>query len=193
DYSKMIELSGSDVRPHMARAELAMQLGKYAQAVKDYNVVLRAYPGNGMVLQTRGIAYKQLGEFDHAADDLRSAIKSSPDDPMLAAYLCESLAHSHNPSAAIAQCGSVLKSNPYSATSFEARGYAFFRAKRYADALRDFKAAATIYPNRAEYLYARGIAKAKVGDRGGSRQDITFAEQLAPNVGRESAKAGLTP
>jgi tetratricopeptide (TPR) repeat protein len=198
DYAKMRELAPGDIRVRMAHGDLSLQLGRYADAIQDYNVVLRVYSSNTGALTSRGLAYRSAGDFDHAAQDLKRVVSVRPTgdsaaEDILPAYLCDALARSKNPAAAIAVCNNVIRQNRYSALSLEALGYAQYRLRRYREALQGFAAAARIYPNRPEYLFAQGVAKIKAGDAGGGRRDIAEAQQLAPNIAATMAKQNLRP
>ena len=172
---------------------LEFQLHKYEAAADDLTVVLRANPANTSLLQSRGIAYKMTSHFDEAAADFKRVMDSGGGDPLLPDYLCDALARSSKPGAAIQDCAVVIKEHPYSAIPFAARGYAHYRLAQYAAALADFDIAVSKSSNRAQYLYARGMAEAMVGKNREAKLDMQRADQLSPGIAKNWKQTSISP
>ena len=65
------------------RAKSLQRVGRYTEAVLDFSRVLRVHPKNAHAYFRRGFAYKSLGRFDEAAQDLETAKAMQPDNPLL--------------------------------------------------------------------------------------------------------------
>jgi|GEM_PF-4645083 len=74
--NSLFEISAVDARLSRGKSYFAAQL--YAQAIDDYNAVLKREPRNAEALLQRGIAHEQMGAVELAFADIDSAVKSQP-------------------------------------------------------------------------------------------------------------------
>jgi Flp pilus assembly protein TadD len=145
-----------------------------------------------MDLQLRGTALIKTGRFDEAVSDLRRAAAHDTTDADLHALYCQALARSKKPNDAIAPCTLLLEYSPYMAEVMQWRGYAYYRLGNFARAQRDFDSAARMYPNEAMYLFERGAAKIKAGDKPGGARDIAAARKMSPAVAKKVAELNIS-
>lgn len=175
------------------RGTALIRLGQYNRAISDYDVLLKKSPNNTMYLQLRGMAYTKTGRFDQAVTDLRHAAGNDLSDISVRSMLCEALARSTKPADAIPTCALLLQQSPYLADVLNWRGYAYYRLGNFAKAEQDFAKAANVYPNEATYLFERGAAKIKAGDRAGGEKDVAAAKQMSPSVAQKMTALNIGP
>jgi tetratricopeptide (TPR) repeat protein len=65
--------------------------------------------------------------------------------------------------------------------AYNNRAIALHEQKRYAEALRDFDKAISMYPQYKDALYNRGTSRAEIGDKEGAIVDFTAAISLQPD------------
>jgi Flp pilus assembly protein TadD len=71
-----------DTGQHLRRAAMLIQQGQFEQAWTTVHEVLNAEPGNASAVQMRGLIYANLGHMTEAADDFRTAVALTPNDPV---------------------------------------------------------------------------------------------------------------
>jgi tetratricopeptide (TPR) repeat protein len=74
----------------------------------------------------------------------------------------------------------------------DSRAFAYFKLGQYQTAIREYDSALRLNPRMAVSLYARGVAKLKLGDRRGDA-DINQAKKLNPEIDRRMTELGVTP
>lgn len=191
DLDRVISIAPRDEYYDM-RGTVLIRMGQYRRAIPDLDRMLRKWPDNLMDLQLRGTALIKTGRFDEAVSDLRRAAAHDTTDADLHALYCQALARSKKPNDAIAPCTLLLEYSPYMAEVMQWRGYAYYRLGNFARAQRDFDSAARMYPNEAMYLFERGAAKLKAGDKPGGARDIAAARKMSPAVAKKVAELNIS-
>ncbi len=192
DLDRLIPLAPWDEFYDM-RGTVLTRMGQYRRAISDFDRLLKKSPDNLMYLQMRGMALEKTGRFDEAAVDLRRAAAHDTTDTNLHVMLCEALARSKKPNDAIAPCTLLLEYSPYLGEVMNWRGYAYFRLGNFTKAERDFDGAARMYPNEPVYLYERGVAKMRMGDRAGGQNDVAAAKKMSAAVVKKMAEMNIAP
>ncbi|MDE2183321.1 MAG: DUF3857 domain-containing protein [Alphaproteobacteria bacterium] len=181
DLETALKSSPDDLKLRQTHAELLAQLHDYDGAAADMNLVVRAHPDDrALVLERAGIRY-HADKYDEAAADFTHAERLGADAKDVRPGLCNSLARTDAFAQAIGHCSWVIGQDAQSVAGLESRGYAYFRLGKYAQALADFSAAARIDAGDPRYLYERGVAKLKTGDKSG-QADIEAATKAVPRI-----------
>jgi tetratricopeptide (TPR) repeat protein len=92
----------------------------------------------------------------------------------------------------LADCDKSLGLNPRDKGALETRGHAYFKLGQYQRAIQDYDAALGRDEHLSQALYARGIAKLKLGDTKGE-SDMAAAKAINPYIAEDSAELGIMP
>src|SRR4051812_19843052 len=71
-----------DIGQHLRRAAMLIQQGQFEPAWVTVHEVLNADPQSAPAIQMRGLIYAQLGHLREAAEDFRTAVALTPNDPV---------------------------------------------------------------------------------------------------------------
>lgn len=92
---------------------------------------------------------------------------------------------------AVADCDESLRLKPGVANTLENRGFAYLKMGQYDRAIADYDAGLRLDPpNKADFLYGRGLAKLKKGDASGNA-DVAAAKALHEKIAEEFASYGV--
>ena len=92
---------------------------------------------------------------------------------------------------AVADCDESLRLAPDVANTLENRGFAYLKMGQYDRAIADYDAGLRFDPpNKADYLYGRGLAKLKKGDASGAA-DVAAAKAAHAKIDEEFASYGV--
>ena len=138
----------------------------------------------------RGGAFYYAGKVERAVEDYEQAIKLDPFYAHAYNNRCWSGAVLGRTEQAAADCTKVLKLYNV-ANTFENRGFIYLKRGEYDHAIADYEAGLRLDPpNKADFLYGRGLAKTKKGDASGAA-DIAAAKAIKPEIAEDFAKYGL--
>jgi serine/threonine-protein kinase len=82
DFSRTLDLDPDRVLARLARATVRLGQKRYAAAVADCDVVVKAAPTMGKAFEVRGLCRKSLGDDPGALADFTEAIKLNPNAPL---------------------------------------------------------------------------------------------------------------
>ncbi len=130
-------------------------LGKFDEAVADFNLVIQADSQNTVARINRGYAYYELGKTEEAMTDFDQAIKINPN--FAAAYINRGNVFSKNEDydQAVIDFNHALQINPQFAIGYFNRGNTFRELKKYKEALADYEQVIKIDPGYAPAYYNR--------------------------------------
>jgi tetratricopeptide (TPR) repeat protein len=143
-----------------------------------------------VAFNNRGGALYYSGKPERAMEDYDQAIKLDPHFAHAYNNRCWSGAVLNRTEQAAADCTRVLKLHNI-ANTFENRGFIYLKRGEFDRAIADYEAGLRLDPpNKADFLYGRGLAKTKKGDASGAA-DIDAAKAINPHIAEDFAKYGL--
>jgi len=138
----------------------------------------------------RGGALYYSGKPERAMEDYDQAIKLDPYYAHAYNNRCWSGAVLGRTEQAAADCSKVLKLNNV-ANTFENLGFIYLKRGEFDRAIAEYEAGLRLDPpNKADFLYGRGLAKTKKGNASGAA-DIEAAKAIKPAIAEDFAKYGL--
>lgn len=167
------------------------------RAIADCDDAIRLDPRFFAAFDSRGLAYLEKGDYDHAIADISEAIK-----------FAEELGHSDwNVFQLIGRARAYRAKGDYdhaiadlereislvdtvdqSAVLLGLRGEVYSMKGDNNRAIASYDASLQAKPNVARPLYGRGLAKLKKGDVAGGNADIAAAKAIKPDVADEVAR-----
>ena len=142
--------------------------------------------------KARGHAYAGLNRQDLAIADFTEAIRLDPNDQVLYTSRCWSKAVlGKDFDDALKDCDTAQHLTRDKWGTLNAIGYIRLRQGRYAEAVAAYDAALVARPENVESLYARGVAKLRLGDLSGGQTDIAVALAKDANVEPYFASIGV--
>ena len=143
-----------------------------------------------VAFNNRGGAFYYKGQVERAMQDYEQAIKLDPHYAHAYNNRCWSGAVLGRTEQAAADCSKVLKLYNV-ANTFENRGFIHLKSGEFDRAIADYEAGLRLDPpNKADFLYGRGLAKTKKGDASGAA-DIAAAKAIHPSIAEDFAKYGV--
>jgi len=157
-----------------------VQVGYWQNSITLYNHSLAVTPPSGLILNNRGTAYSNLGDYARAIRDFDSALKISPGYPD--AYYNRGVAYNAlgDYTRAIGDFDRTIKIDPEYTDAYINRGVAYGTLGDYTRAISDFDRALRINPEYAKTYYNRGTAYGMAGDYTRAISDFDRAVSIDP-------------
>lgn len=184
DVDAALKAAPDDVKLLRMHADLSVKLRDYDAAAADYNVILRHQPDDAALVMRRAEIRYHADKYEEAAADYRRAIRLGVSEGEAKPGLCKALARSEMYAQAVDHCSWVLRQDAQAVDALEARGAAYFQLGKYGEALRDFDQAAKANPQKASFLYERGVTALKLGNKTGQK-DVDAALKLEANIAKK--------
>jgi tetratricopeptide (TPR) repeat protein len=173
------------------RGNAHVALGQPREAIADYDQVLRLKPTSPIAFTNRGSVFHRLGQYDRAIRDFDQALTLSPNDALALNDRCLDLAIVGKLGEAAADCERALALAPNASEVLGSRALINLKAGRAQAALSDYDHALAGGKRVAGWLFGRGIAKTKLGDKAGGDADIAAAKRLEPDIVKQYARYGV--
>lgn len=196
DYAAALQLADNPVGVMHGQAVLELDAGRNEQAIPILGAAIDQAGASDVValLKTlRAVAYVKTGKPELADADLASArtIITNPDQLNSIAWVLAK--RNAALPAAQSMVEAAMAAGPTSAPFLDTSGVIQLRFERYAEAIRQFDAALAIDPRLAGSLFARGIARRRLGQTAAGDADLVAARAVNQAIDTEYARYGITP
>jgi tetratricopeptide (TPR) repeat protein len=157
-----------------------MEMKEYANALADYNEIIRQEPTNAEAYCGRGSALYAKGNDDEALADCSEAIRLKPN--IAWAYKVRGIVWLDKRAydKAIGDYNTAARLDPNDAITYFWRGFSWLNKSEYEKAIEDFDQALRLNPGDADPLYYRGIARMKRQEYDKAITDLTRMLELDP-------------
>jgi Flp pilus assembly protein TadD len=159
--AEYLKLNPSDRAAHFDRASTLLELERYDDALTELDRVDAGGP-TPETLKMRGEIYVHQKKWKEAGETLTQAIKASPRDAEIAAWLGRTNIELHDYPAAVNILGQVYKQNPQSADALRDLANALFLNENYPEALAAMDSLAKLEAPRPGSWFVRGICYDKL-------------------------------
>jgi tetratricopeptide (TPR) repeat protein len=178
---KAIELDPDYNEAYNSRGGMYKRLGKYEQAIADYNKAIELDPNYATAYNNRGSAYNHLGKYEQAITDLNRAIELNPN--YVTAYNNRGFAYNSQGKyeRAIADLNKAIELNPNYVTAYDNRGVAYYYLREYEQVIADYTKIIERDPDFARAYNNRGFAYSQVGKYEQAITDFNKAIKLDPD------------
>lgn len=144
----------------------------------------------GSLLAYRAAAYLALGETKSALADLDKAILLQDTAEFRFQRALVHMARG-TPDRALVDLDTVSRSRPDFAPAFFMRGTIAFREADYTKAVAEFDGAVMHLPSYYQAIYARGVARNKMGDTTSGNADLATARGMSAHVEADLSRMGI--
>jgi tetratricopeptide (TPR) repeat protein len=166
----------------------------YRGAIEAANRALKTSPHDPVAMATRGNAYIELGDYEHALMDHDAVLAQVGDSsPGALNNACWVRALANTDLDRARRYCDIAVAMRRSLADYDTRGFLDIRQGRLEAAIGDYDSALRVRPKTASPLYARGWVKTKLGKVAGGQADIAAAQQLQPDIADVYARRGLAP
>lgn len=176
------------------RAAIRWRSDRKDDAVADYSALIRLSPRNTYYRQSRASLYSDLKQYDKANEDLMTALKQSPMDPTMHNAMCWMLAmEGRDLPRAMNYCNISIGLSPGYAPARDSRAMIYFKQGKFAEALADYERAMNIEPAGAHYMYGRGLALLRLGQKDEGKKWLDRAIAADAGIAKQYASYGVKP
>ena len=184
---------------YMNRGAAYQVLGKFDEALADYNATLLLDPSDREVYNNRGLLFKQMGYPDKAIADYTMSIMLNGSNAFVYNNRASVYGQIGQLDKALADCNAAIQLNATYPAAYLTRGRIFEKAGEFDRALTDYNRAIAMDPNDIDAYNDRGILYALFGQYDRALEDYGRALALNPafaeayfNRGGLYSKAGQT-
>lgn len=176
------------------RANIRWRSGRKKEAVADYSALIRLSPRSAHYRQSRASLYSDLKQYDKANEDLMVALKQAPMDAGMHNSMCWMLAmEGRDLPRAIQYCNIAIGLSPAYASARDSRAMVYFKMGQFEKALADYERAMNIEPAGAHYMYGRGLALLRLGQKDEGSKWLDRAIAADAGIAGQYASYGVKP
>ena len=188
DYSEAIRLNLNlnDADSYYWRGRSNYELGRYTEAIPDFDQAISIDPNNAYTYYWRGLAKYGLRQYSQAIDAFDLAINRDPTDTYFYHWRGVATLNLNDYQNSIFYFNQAIDLNPAQAYSYHWRGLAKYNLEQYSESIIDFDKAIDLNPTDARSngytYYYRGLAKKQIGVFGAARADFNIALMCAEEI-----------
>jgi tetratricopeptide (TPR) repeat protein len=183
-WDETVQESPLKARPLNNRGLAYFHLGKFAQAMEDYNKAIAINPEYSGAYNNRGLLYFKQGNFNLAISDFNQSIeKNTESASAYSSYSNRGLAYFHqgNFSQAMLDYNKAIEINPYFADAYSNRGLLYYNQKEFKQAILDYSKAIELNPNVSDEYNNRGTCYIHLGNYINALADYNKAVEIDPD------------
>jgi tetratricopeptide (TPR) repeat protein len=155
-----------------------LKLGKYGDALADFNWLLQVDPKDARAYCYRGIVRCRLRDNQGAIEDLGMAMLLNPQDTQVRYHRGLVRIELRDYRGAIDDFSQLIQSNPQNAEAYMNRGLAYSKLENYRQAIEDYSRGLSIKPKDADLYCHRAVARADFEDYQGAIDDYQKAANI---------------
>ena len=163
------------------RAETYRLLGRYEEALADFNRAIELKPDDAWVLTRRAKTYRLLGRYEEALADFNRAIELKPDDAWAIVSRGQTYLAQFRYEEALADFNRAIELKPDYVWAIWNRGQTYRLLDRYEEALADFNRAIELKPDDEMGLRGRAETYRLQGRYEEALADFNRAIELKPD------------
>jgi tetratricopeptide (TPR) repeat protein len=171
----------TEEKAYYNRAFEYKEMGKFTEALKDYDKAISINPFYDEAYNKRGNLYREMKKYQHAINDYNKAIRLYPD--FYQAYLNRGLTYAmlkmYNE--AIIDISKALQINPFYQEAFNNRGNIYAKIKKYEKALEDYDKSLEIDHRHAETYNNKANVYASLQEFNEALENYNKAIKLNPD------------
>ena len=163
------------------RGNAFRDLGRFDEAVHDYNALLRINPKVAGYYDNRQVAYKSLGRLPEAMSDANSAVQLAPREAFVyygRGVLWEAM---NRPDLGIRDVEHALAIDPLNPGLHVAHGHLLIKTGHNEDAIEELSRVIVTNPGRLDAYKERGLALIQTGDFQKAKSDLQLAASANPD------------
>ena len=134
----VIQRNPTSAEAYNTRGVAYAKIGKFQEAIADFNQSIKLNPNNAASLTNRALAYRQVHRDDAALADFNSAVEADPNHAPAYLGRANLLRVQGKLDEARADLDQAIKLNPENAQAFHARGLIYQREGLHEQAITDF-------------------------------------------------------
>ncbi len=182
ELEQALKLSPDDVDAHFTRGTVLLDLGRPADAGREFARVAKQDPSYAAVHRGMGDASLALGQPDGAIEYYERARQLDPQDPVTLRSLAAAYAQADQGPAALELLHQTLKLAPTDAETYLNLGNTHLSMGHPAEAVAAYEHALELRPACAEALHNLGVVLAQRGDLEAARERFEAALQADPTL-----------
>jgi tetratricopeptide (TPR) repeat protein len=166
---------------YINRGDEKDDLGRYEEAIKDYDTAISLNPNDALTYNNRGLAKDKQGRYQEAIKDYDTAISLNPNHAFAYNNRGGAQCDLGRYQEAIEDYDTAIRLIPNFAAAYNNRGNAECDLGRYQESIKDYDEAIRLNPNHADAYNDRGLAKAEQGIYPEAIKDYDEAIKLDPS------------
>jgi serine/threonine protein kinase/Flp pilus assembly protein TadD len=180
DFDKAIALQPANFWLYAERASARRENGKLALAIADYDHAIRLKPNDIGFIHRRGDTYLRLGDAKKALADFDVSVKHQPGDAWKRIARALARRDTGDLAGSLEDCNEAIRLKPGEWFFHIHRGFTYQARQEWQRAIADFDKAIALGHEAADVYEARAVARARLDDVDGAREDEERAARLRP-------------
>jgi Tfp pilus assembly protein PilF len=172
---------------HNNRGNAYVTLGKYQEALEDYNAALRLDPDFAKAYVNRGVVWTQTQEYNKALHDFDAALDLGLEDSSIYFNRANAFKALGSYERALEDYTRALLLNPDNVDAYNNRGTTYMKLTNIERAIEDFSSALVLDPENDKAYANRGIAFEQQGSYERALEDY----QISARLGNKQAQKYL--